>query len=417
MRMPFAFLPMGFLQYIQSRISVRRLERYLDLPELESYVESGGPPDESSDAAAKDGSVAIRHGNFSWVNPDNGPIRAVNEPDVSRKDRKTQKAEKNIDKDKEMKVSIRSSASAASLASETPKVATITLQDITCTIEAGQLIAVVGAVGSGKSSFLSAILGEMEPINNSKIYISRPADTAPGFVSYCAQTPWVVNDTLRGNILFGREYNEERYSSIVDACALNDDLAVLPAGDETEIGFLGINLSGGQKARVSLARALYSKETRIVLMDDPLSAVDAHVGEHIFEHAILGPVSSNLTRILVTHHVHLLSRCDKVLVLDRGRIAHYGKYSDLVAQGVEFAGAVDASKAKGDSSSPLAADVDMEATAIGDELIKKKVVPSGENLAQLQKSGKTLVKDEGREVGSVSSSAYMKYARAGGEGI
>ncbi|GKZ00646.1 hypothetical protein MPSEU_001016800 [Mayamaea pseudoterrestris] len=409
MRMPFAFLPMGFLQYIQSRISLRRLERYLDLPELESYVEHSGPPDDMDDAASKEGSVAIRHGSFSWINPDSEPIRAVNEPDVSRKARKSKKSVRFSGVDHDMKVSIHSSVSQASQASESPKTATITLQDISCTINSGELVAVVGPVGSGKSSFLSAILGEMEPINNSKVYISRPADAALGYVSYCAQTPWVVNDTLRGNILFGREYDEERYMSVVAACALEDDLAILPAGDETEIGERGINLSGGQKARVSLARAMYSGETRIVLLDDPLSAVDAHVGEHIFQHAISGQLCAGVTRILVTHHVHLLSRCDKVIVLDHGRIAHCGTYADLVAQGVEFAGAVDASKVKG-----VTEDAVVETEKDVGKDIKKAAAPTIDNLAALQKNGKKLVKDEEREVGSVSGSAYIKYARAGG---
>jgi ATP-binding cassette subfamily C (CFTR/MRP) protein 1 len=100
-------------------------------------------------------------------------------------------------------------------------------------------VAVVGAVGTGKSSFLSAILGEMEPINDSKVYVTQPEGAGPGYISYCAQTPWVVNDTLRGNVLFGREYDPERYQAVVEACALADDLAILPAGDETEIGERG----------------------------------------------------------------------------------------------------------------------------------------------------------------------------------
>lgn len=392
---------MGFLQYIQARISLRRLERYLDLPELESYVDSSGP---------QEGSIVIE-GSFSWFNPDSEPIRPVSEPEKSKKRRKSS-SEKSSDND--MKNSIHSTVSNPSLASESPKGTQITLQDLFCTIEAGDLVAVVGPVGSGKSSFLSAILGEMESINNSRVQIPRPADAAPGYVSYCAQTPWVVNDTLRGNVLFGREYNEERYQAVIKACALSDDFASLPAGDETEIGERGINLSGGQKARVSLARALYSNHTRIILLDDPLSAVDAHVGEHIFQQAITGPLSSEITRVLVTHHVHLLSRCDKVIVLDHGRIAHYGKYSDLVAQGVEFAGAVDVSKlSAGDSETSMEA---TEESNVGGSP-PRDVTGKTENIAALKKSGKKLVKDEEREVGSVSGSAYMKYARAGGRSL
>lgn len=406
MRFPFAFLPMGLLQYIQSMISLRRLERYLDLPELPDYVQRTAPPD----VTAAQGSIVIRHGNFSWVDPDAKPIRPVNE-DKRKSRRQSRRRSSTKTKDTSSELQLSSHSLASSLVSEaTSQGPTVTLQDITCDIQPGSLVAVVGSVGSGKSSFLSAILGEMEPLQGSKVYVPRPADAGLGFVSYCTQTPWVVNDTLRGNILFGREYDEERYDQVVEACALLDDLAVLPAGDMTEIGERGINLSGGQKARVSLARALYSKETRIMLMDDPLSAVDAHVGEHIFSSAIAGPLAQGITRVLVTHHVHLLSRCDQVIVLNHGRIKHMGKYAELVAKGVDFAGAVDVSKIirkeQGDG------DKAVEEAAPEEE--KKVESMTDEKKELLKKSGKKLVKDEEREEGSISGSAYMHYARSGG---
>ena len=147
-----------------------------------------------------------------------------------------------------------------------------------------------------------------------------------------------------------------------------------------------------------------------MLLDDPLSAVDAHVGEHIFHEAITGPLSNGVTRILVTHHVHLLSRCDKVIVLEHGRIAHCGTFSELVDQGVEFAGAVDVSKMS--ETEVSAANV---AEVLPLNAPKKAVVASDDVTKALIKSGKTLVKDEQREEGSVSGSAYMKYARAGGK--
>jgi len=169
---------------------------------------------------------------------------------------------------------------------------------------------------------------------------------------------------------------------------------------------LGINLSGGQKARVSLARALYSKETRLILMDDPLSAVDAHVGEHIFSKAINGELAKGITRVLVTHHVHLLDRCDSVIVLEGGRIKHYGKYSDLVASGVDFAGAIDVTKAK-ISEEPQNEDKEVEEK-------KQDEILSDETKAKLLQSGKKLVNEEEREEGEVAGSAYTHYAKAGG---
>jgi len=421
MRFPFAFLPMGMLQYIQSKISLKRLERYLDLPELGDYVEPTAPPNAAPDSPeTQEGSVTITDGTFSWVDPDAKPIREVNEVKKKKERRQSRRESKS---DSDMNSSIRSGKSAGT-ADETaaPKETPITLQNLSCTIEAGSLVAVVGEVGSGKSSFLSALLGEMEAIGNSKIYMPRPntddsstkggisPSTAEGFVSYCAQTPWVVNDTLQGNVLFGREFDQDRYDKVIEACALSDDITVLPAGDMTEIGERGINLSGGQKARVSLARAFYSPSTKIMLMDDPLSAVDAHVGEHIFSQAINGDMSKGVTRVLVTHHVHLLSRCDNVIVLEGGRIKHIGKYSELVSQGVDFAGAVDVSRAQ-EEEEPESEKKETKEEA----KVEEKV--SDEKKAALKKSGKKLVSDEEKQEGNVAGSAYSHYAAAGGWGV
>lgn len=140
-------------------------------------------------------------------------------------------------------------------------------------------MALVGAVGSGKSSMLSGILGEMNKHSGRM--------NTYGSMAYVAQQAWIQNATLKNNILFGAQLDETKYERILDACALRTDLSILPAGDSTEIGEKGINLSGGQKQRVSLSRAVYNDADTYVL-DDPLSAVDAHVGKHIFEQ-VLGP--------------------------------------------------------------------------------------------------------------------------------
>lgn len=408
MRFPFAFMPMGLLQYIQSRISLRRLERYLDLPDLAEYVESNTSPDAVDDKNTNElyGSITVTNGTFTWIDPDGKPIRAIQEDSNKKAKAKKEKSAAVQAAEDEMRASSHSYVSSSAISDGTPKGPTITLQDISFNIEAGSLVAVVGNVGSGKTSLLAALLGELEPLNGSKVYIPRPNDAGAGFISYCAQSPWVVNDTLRGNVLFGREYDEERYEKVVEASALLDDFSALPAGDLTEIGERGINLSGGQKARVSLARALYSTETRVILLDDPLSAVDAHVGEHIFEHAINGELAQGITRVLVTHHVHLLNRCDSVIVMEAGRIKHHGKYSDLVEQGVTFAGAIDISKAKS------VVDVEVEAKATADAVPEEKVTTAAK--AKLKQSGKHLVKEEEREEGAVEGSAYMHYARSGG---
>uniref|UniRef100_A0A8C3PSV2 ATP binding cassette subfamily C member 2 n=1 Tax=Calidris pygmaea TaxID=425635 RepID=A0A8C3PSV2_9CHAR len=200
---------------------------------------------------------------------------------------------------------------------------------ITLDIVPGSLVAVVGAVGSGKSSLVSAMLGEME---NVKGHIN-----IQGSLAYVPQQAWIQNATLKDNILFGSELDEARYQQVIKACALLPDLALLPAGDQTEIGEKGINLSGGQKQRVSLARAVYSNAD-IYILDDPLSAVDAHVGKYLFEH-VLGPkgLLQNKTRILVTHSISFLPQVDNIVVLVAGAVSEHGSYSTLLANRGAFA--------------------------------------------------------------------------------
>ena len=426
MRFPFAFMPMGLLQYIQSKISMKRLERYLALPELHGYVETCPHPDTDSDSPmAKPGSITIQDGTFTWIDPDGPEIKPVQE-EKPKKDKTKKKKKKRRDSTKKsdgdddaddssesegLSGSVRSFASTES---GSRSGGGLTLQDINCEIEAGSLVAVVGAVGSGKSSFLSAMLGEMESIGDSKVYIPRGEDemNVHGYASYCTQSPWIVNNTLRGNILFGRDFDEERYNQVLDCCALLDDIAILPAGDMTEIGERGINLSGGQKARVALARSLYGTGTRLLLLDDPLSAVDSHVGQHLFSNAIAGDICKGITRILVTHHVHVLGRCDKVIVFDNGRIKHQGKYQDLIDSGVDFAGAVDVSKLeKSDSKEEEENASEGDAKKSGKTTKNKN---SKENKDAQKKAGAQLVKEEEREEGDVAGTAYKRYASAGG---
>uniref|UniRef100_A0AAQ4P7R6 Multidrug resistance-associated protein 1 n=1 Tax=Gasterosteus aculeatus aculeatus TaxID=481459 RepID=A0AAQ4P7R6_GASAC len=194
-------------------------------------------------------------------------------------------------------------------------------------IPEGSLVAVVGHVGSGKSSLLSALLGEMDKLEGS----------VAGSVAYVPQQAWIQNATLRENIMFGQESREAWYQRVVEACALQPDLEILPAGDETEIGEKGVNLSGGQKQRVSLARAVYC-ERDVYLLDDPLSAVDAHVGKHIFEQ-VVGPqgLLKDKTRVLVTHGLSYLPQADLILVLVEGEVSEMGSYQHLMATEGAFA--------------------------------------------------------------------------------
>uniref|UniRef100_A0A2K6GKF2 ATP binding cassette subfamily C member 5 n=1 Tax=Propithecus coquereli TaxID=379532 RepID=A0A2K6GKF2_PROCO len=202
-----------------------------------------------------------------------------------------------------------------------------TLYSIDLEIEEGKLVGICGSVGSGKTSLISAILGQMTLLEGS-IAIS-------GTFAYVAQQAWILNATLRDNILFGKEFDEERYNSVLNSCCLRPDLAILPNSDLTEIGERGANLSGGQRQRISLARALYSDRS-IYILDDPLSALDAHVGNHIFNSAIRKHLKSK-TVLFVTHQLQYLVDCDEVIFMKEGCITERGTHEELMNLNGDYA--------------------------------------------------------------------------------
>lgn len=203
------------------------------------------------------------------------------------------------------------------------------LKNINLKIPTGKLVAVVGTVGAGKSSLTSAMLGEMDKLDGRV--------NTKGSIAYASQLAWIQNATVRDNILFGMTYNEVKYNKVIDACALRPDLDILPGGDLTEIGEKGINLSGGQKQRVSVARAAYSNRD-IIILDDPLSAVDSHVGRHMFD-KVIGPagILKGKTRVLVTHGITYLPQTDFIVVMNHGQISEIGTYKELLDKKGAFA--------------------------------------------------------------------------------
>ncbi|KAG9508804.1 Multidrug resistance-associated protein 4, partial [Fragariocoptes setiger] len=229
------------------------------------------------------------------------------------------------------------------------------LRNITMSVKPGQLLIIVGRVGSGKTSVLMSLLGEL-PITSGKIVIR-------GKMSYSAQEAWIFSGTIRDNVLFGRDFDVERYKKVLKVCALDRDIELFPHGDDTLVGERGVSLSGGQKARVNLARALYY-DTDIYLLDDPLSAVDAAVAKHIFENCIRGFLRDKAV-ILVTHQLQFAKSADasvKLLLLDDGKQMSYGKYADNKAL-IDFAGS---RSDKSDSESAV--------RNSGDELAKAKAL-------------------------------------------
>jgi ATP-binding cassette subfamily C (CFTR/MRP) protein 1 len=202
-------------------------------------------------------------------------------------------------------------------------VAEPTLQDIDLSIKKGELMAIIGRVGDGKSSLLSAILGEMTR-SDGKV-------TVRGDIAYFSQNSWILSATVKDNITFGHRFDPVFYDQVLDACALRSDLAVLPQGHMTEVGEKGVSLSGGQKARICLARACYARAD-IYLLDDPLSAVDAHVGRHIFDR-VIGPngILKNKARLLCTNAVTFLPQSDQIVMVRRGIILERGNYHTTMA--------------------------------------------------------------------------------------
>uniref|UniRef100_A0A8C2FJQ2 Uncharacterized protein n=1 Tax=Cyprinus carpio TaxID=7962 RepID=A0A8C2FJQ2_CYPCA len=285
------------------------------------------------------------------------------------------------------------------------------LKNVSLDIKPGRLVAVVGAVGSGKTSLISALLGELHSLKG-RINIK-------GSVAFVPQQAWIQNATVMDNILFGSNLDEERYRSVVDACALGPDLDLLPGRDQTEIGEKGINLSGGQKQRVSLARAVYSSAD-VYLLDDPLSAVDSHVGKHLFER-VIGPTGllKDKTRILVTHGISFLPYVDEIVVLVNGVVSEVGSYDGLRASKGAFSEFLE-TYGKEESSN-------QQQTSLHEyifvftifvffvfsmRLRKNSSVRSKKDSGD--KKGQRLIEKETMETGRVKFSVYLQYLRSMG---
>lgn len=203
-----------------------------------------------------------------------------------------------------------------------------TLCNLSLTVEKGQLCALVGSVGSGKSSVLQLILGELSAANGS-------LDIGGKTISYAAQEAWLFGGTIRDNILFGLPYVKEKYDEVTEVCALNKDLQQLPNGHMTLVGDRGVTLSGGQRARINLARAVY-RNADIYLLDDPLSAVDTRVGRQLFQKCIKGYLREK-TRILVTHQLQYLENVDTIALLKDGHLESQGTFESLMSSSADFA--------------------------------------------------------------------------------
>ncbi|XP_074522437.1 ATP-binding cassette sub-family C member 12-like isoform X2 [Halichoeres trimaculatus] len=194
------------------------------------------------------------------------------------------------------------------------------LRNISFTLQKGQLLGVCGNVGSGKTSLLCSLLEQM--------YLLHGSVSLNGSMAYVSQQAWIFSGTIQDNILMGEPLDQSRYDKVIRSCSLEEDFSILPHGDQTLLGEQGVNLSEGQKQRISLARAVYSNKD-LYLLDDPLSAVDAHAGKHIFEESIRKQLKGKSV-ILVTHQLQFMELCDEVLVLKDGMVLEKGSHMDLM---------------------------------------------------------------------------------------
>ncbi|KAJ6238429.1 multidrug-resistance like protein [Anaeramoeba flamelloides] len=325
LRIPLTLVPELMSLVVSGKVSVIRIENFLSFEEIDQESQELQKTRIVDDQKSKEKKITIKlkNASFSW--------NKTEEELESSSSKTNNNANPNLDNGTDSsndQTSRMTSGSEALDGEEKGQNNTSnTLSDITLEILPHHLTIIVGPVGSGKSSLLSAILGEI-PKTKGKMQVK-------GTIAYSSQESWIRNSTLRKNILWQNEYNVRRYNKIKNICGLEHDLEMLPAGDLTEIGEKGVNLSGGQKARVSLARAVYS-DRDILLLDDPLSAIDVHVGKHIFHKCIKGELLQNKTIVLVTHQLQYLPFADQLIIIDSGKVIAKGTYHELKNQDFDF---------------------------------------------------------------------------------
>ncbi|KNE72664.1 hypothetical protein AMAG_16423 [Allomyces macrogynus ATCC 38327] len=350
---PMETLAFGWAPLLAAWVSVQRITKFLNTPELATYVDRST---DTTDPVA----ISVKDAQFAFV--DDKPVLAIDQLEFAR----------------------------------------------------GSVTAVVGRVGAGKTALLNAILGE--------VYQTSPngSVTVRGTVAYASQKAWILNASLCENILFGLPYDEKKYRKIIEACALKRDLAMLVNGDQTLIGDKGINLSGGQRARLNCARALYA-DADLFLLDDPLSAVDAHVDRHLFDAWF--NLDSGLLRgktvVLVTHAVHHLPDVDRIVAVQDGKIAEVGTYAELMARedGVvadlvrEYMAKRrddDEEETSGSATDDVRNEEKKKKRALEKTLSSTTVASAKDDDKEVESS------EESKESGSVGWNVYMTYMRACG---
>jgi ABC-type multidrug transport system fused ATPase/permease subunit len=407
---PFGMIPSALANLVQGVVSAGRIRAFLLAPEQEVLLLKDGEAGKDELSKQPPSKICITDGHFVW-----GVEAKTKETEGGDKAKGAENAPVKLDGAETALDNAAGDAEAAyndgdpaenSAAETTAASRPFELANINLSVSSNQLVAVVGAVGSGKTSLLMALVREMEAAEGSTGTVE-----VTGALAYAAQVPFITNETLKSNILMGRPFNEQAYNEVIRASALLPDLDALEDGDMTMIGERGITLSGGQKARVSIARACYCSYfgTGIYLLDDPLAAVDSHVGAHMFEHIIgaKGLLSQKL-RVLVTNQLQYLQYCDKVVMMVDGKIAEQGSYTELVANNGAFTALV---SEIGESTEE---EDEPEESANADE--KADSTKGGASSAAEKGPGKAkdLMQTEEREERGVKLNVLWYYMQSGG---
>ncbi|KAF2185036.1 P-loop containing nucleoside triphosphate hydrolase protein [Zopfia rhizophila CBS 207.26] len=382
LRLPLNFLPLVIGQIIDANASVGRIQEFLLAEEAQE--------DAHWDYDNKE-ALVLKNADFTWERTPTQDDDDVPEkgPDKKPGKDKTKKENKRSSVQSEKESSLKPPSGPGSPKEDEHP---FEMKDLNLTVGRNELVAVIGTVGSGKSSLLAALAGDMRKTHGEVVIGASRA--------FCPQYAWIQNSTVKENIIFGKEFKHDWYNKVIDACALRPDLEMLPNGDGTEIGERGITISGGQKQRLNIARAIYF-DADIVLMDDPLSAVDAHVGRHIMDNAICGLLKDKC-RVLATHQLHVLNRCDRIIWVEEGHIQAIDTFENLMSNNEAF--------------QKLMATTATEEKKEEEERGNEDEV-EGEKKTTKKRKGKkpaaALMQEEDRAVKSVSWGVWLAYIKAG----
>ncbi|TRM64251.1 P-loop containing nucleoside triphosphate hydrolase protein [Schizophyllum amplum] len=367
LRMPLMMLPMSLSTIADASNAVNRLT---DVFNADTFGETQIHDHEISEA------LLVEKASFSWDSPPQEEETKVKKPKKG-KDAPVPAVKAALSEKEEMIFQVK---------------------DITMSIPRGQLAAVVGSTGSGKTSLIQGLVGEMRKTEGTVVW--------GGSIAYCPQSAWIQNATIRENICFGRAYEEKKYWAAVHDACLEPDLDMLPNGDHTEVGEKGISLSGGQKQRLNICRAIYC-DADITIFDDPFSALDAHVGKAVFQNVLMSGRAGK-TRILVTHALHFLPQVDYIYTVSNGRIVERGTYPELMGNNGDFSRFVN-------EFGTQAEEKEMEEEE-GIEEGAEGAAKGGEVAVTKPKkrvAGPGMMQEEERRTGAVSGKIYGEYAKAG----